>query len=292
MPESGDARRFGDRRDGRQLHSLSPVSRLKPYLMPKWAPRLIEDAAEVSAAEDWLRAARQAGWKGIGFLHIFIAAYIRTVSQYPALNRFVGNRKIYARNGVEVVMSVKRAPEAGDEEMIVKVRFHPADTVFEVYRKLGARIDAINAGEDQGRAERTAESLMNLPGPLLKFVLWLFRGLDGYGLLPRSLLDLSPWHGSVNVQDLSGAGAPPFYRVMDGYGSLPLTAVLGAKRVVRETDPSGYGAERKYIDYKLALDGRVADGAYAAEALRFLKAQLERPAALETPPERVIDDVM
>ena len=207
MPESGDARRFGDRRDGRQLRSLPPVSRLKPYLMRKWAPRLLSDAAEVSAAEDWLRAARQAGWRGIGFLHIFIAAYIRTVSQYPALNRFVGGRKIFARNGVEVVMSVKRSPEAGAEETVVKVLFHPADTVFEVYRKLGAKIDAINAGEDQGRAERTAESLMNLPGPLLRFVLWFFNVLDFFGLLPRSLLDLSPWHGSMNVEVLD---APPF----------------------------------------------------------------------------------
>ena len=292
MPESGDARRFGDRRDGRQLRSLSPVSRLRPYLMPEWAPRLVADAAEVGAAEDWLRAARQAGWRGIGFLHIFIAAYIRTVSQYPALNRFVAGRKIFARNGIEVVMSVKRAPEAGEEETVIKARFHPADTVFEVYRKLGAKIDSINAGEDQGRAERTAESLMNLPAPLLRLVLWFFNVLDFFGLLPSSLLDLSPWHGSMNVEDLSIAGAPPFYRVMSGYGNLPLTAVLGAKRVAKEADPSGYGVERKYIDYKLVLDGRVADGVYAAEAMRFLKAHLERPAALETPPERVIDDVM
>lgn len=292
MPESGDARRFGDRRDGRQLRSLSPVSRLGPYLMPKPAPRLVSGAAEVSAAEDWLRAARQAGWRGIGFLHIFIAAYIRTVSQYPALNRFVAGRKLFARNGVEVVMSVKRAPEAGDEETVVKVRFHPADTVFEVYRKLGAKIDAISAGEDQGRAERTAESLMNLPSPLLRLVMWFFNVLDGFGLLPRSLLDLSPWHGSISVEDLSSAGAPPFYRVMSAYGSLPLTAVLGAKRTLRKSDSTGYPAERKYIDYKLVLDGRVADGVYAAEAMQFLKAHLERPAALETPPERVIDDVM
>ena len=292
MAESGDARRFGDRKDGRQLRSLPPVSRLKPYLMPNGALRLMSGAVEVSAAEDWLRAARQAGWKGIGFLHIFIAAYVRTVSQYPALNRFVGGRKLFARNGIEVVMSVKRAPEAGDENTVVKVLFHPADTVFEVYRKLGARIDAINAGEDQGRAEQIAESLMNLPGPLLRFVLWFCDVLDDFGLLPQSLLDLSPWHGSMNVEDLSVAGAPPFYRVMSGYGNLPLTAVLGAKRVAKEADPSGYGVERKYIDYKLVLDGRVADGVYAAEAMRFLKAHLERPAALETPPERVVDDVM
>lgn len=292
MLEGGDARRFGDRRDGRQLRSLSPVSRLKPYLMPEWAPRLISDAAEVSAAEDWLRAARQAGWRGIGFLHLFIAAYIRTVSQYPALNRFVAGRKLFARNGVVVVMSVKRAPEAGDEETVVKVRFHPADTVFEVYRKLGARIDALNAGEDQGRAERTAENLTNLPGPLLRLVLWFFRSLDFFGLLPRSLLELSPFHGSMSVEDFSGADALPFYRVMDDHAALPLTAALGAKRVAREPDPSGFPVERKYIDYKIVLDGRVADGVYVAEAMRFLKAHLERPAALETPPERMVDDVM
>ncbi|MFR5782469.1 MAG: hypothetical protein ACLUEK_11870 [Oscillospiraceae bacterium] len=41
-------------------------------------------------------------------LHLFIAAYIRVVSQLPGLNRFVSGQRVYARNEILINMMVKR----------------------------------------------------------------------------------------------------------------------------------------------------------------------------------------
>ena len=58
--------------------------------------------------EKWLREKRAGGWANLGFLHLIIAAYVRTVSMRPGVNRFVSGRRIYARNDIEVILPVKR----------------------------------------------------------------------------------------------------------------------------------------------------------------------------------------
>ena len=111
MAEVVYKRRFGDRKEGRQLRSLEPFYKFIPYIMQKKndACNLYEDSIEVSEAERWLREKRRDGWKSIGMLHLFIAAYARTCAHCPGINRFIGGQKIYARNHIEVIMAVKRS---------------------------------------------------------------------------------------------------------------------------------------------------------------------------------------
>lgn len=66
----------------------------------------------------WLRAKRQEGYKGLGMLHLFIAAYIRVVSQLPGLNRFVSGQRVYARNEILINMMVKRGITTESEETL------------------------------------------------------------------------------------------------------------------------------------------------------------------------------
>src|SRR5512147_410643 len=92
-------RRWGDRYDGRLLRSLDPLYQLIPYIMKTRsdAQNLFEERIDVTAVEDWLRAQRAAG-RNVSFLHAFLAAYVRTISQRPRMNRFIAGRRIYARN--------------------------------------------------------------------------------------------------------------------------------------------------------------------------------------------------
>ena len=131
-------RRIGDRKDGRLLRSLSPFYRFIPYIMVKKndACNQFEDTVEISEAERWFRAKRQEGWKSIGMLHLFIASYVRAVSQMPGLNRFVGGQKLYARNKIEVVMTVKKALTIEAEETTIKVVFEPTDTLLDDVRTI------------------------------------------------------------------------------------------------------------------------------------------------------------
>ena len=131
-------RRTGDRSDGRLLRSLSGFELFIPYVMAQRndALNFFSENVEITEADRWLRKQRVNGYKGMGFLHVLIAAYIRAVAKYPAMNRFISGRHYYARNDIEVVMTVKKTMELGAPETTIKLHFNPSDTVYDVYHKI------------------------------------------------------------------------------------------------------------------------------------------------------------
>lgn len=286
-------RRFGDRKEGRLLRSLNPFYKITPYIMVKKndACNNFADAVEISDAERWLREKRAEGYKGIGMLHIFLAAYVRTLTHCPGLNRFISGQKIFARRNIEVVMTVKRAMSVDAGETTIKVIFEPTDTVFDVYRKFNEKVDEIKANDGDNNTEQIAGALFKLPGLLLKFAVWFLNILDYFGLLPQALLDASPFHGSMIITDLGSLGIPPIYHHLYNFGNLPIFLAFGAKRRAYELDKTGAPVERKYIDYKVVMDERTVDGMYYATAFKYLKYYFKNPAALELPPEEVKEDV-
>ena len=72
-------RRFGDRKEGRRLRTLPALNMFEPYIMidRNDSCNQFAGSVEISDTDRWLRAKRQEGYKGLGMLHLFIAAYIR-----------------------------------------------------------------------------------------------------------------------------------------------------------------------------------------------------------------------
>lgn len=91
MSNTGYRRRLGDRKEGRRLRTLPALNLFEPYIMIQRndACNQFAGSIEITETDRWLRAKRQEGCKGLGMLHLFIAAYIRVISQLPGLNRFV-----------------------------------------------------------------------------------------------------------------------------------------------------------------------------------------------------------
>ena len=75
-------RRFGDRKDGRRVRTMSPMSYVIPYIMRTRndAQNQIADTIDITEADKFLREMRQKGYKSISVLHVFIAAYTATCS--------------------------------------------------------------------------------------------------------------------------------------------------------------------------------------------------------------------
>ena len=86
-------RRFGDRKDGRLIQSLAPFYKFMPYIMPTKndACNQFEDCIEITNTDRWLRQKRLEGYKGLGYLHLFIAAYILDV--YRKMNEKIDEIK-------------------------------------------------------------------------------------------------------------------------------------------------------------------------------------------------------
>ncbi len=286
-------RRFGDRKEGRLLRSLPAFAKFVPFIMPTRndACNQYEESFEVSDVDRRLRKLRVDGYKGIGILHFIIAAYIRGVSMLPGMNRFVVGRRIYARDNIEVVMTVKRSLAIDATETTIKVVFEPTDTIFDVYRKMSEKIDEIKTVEGNNNTEDVAEAMCKAPRFLLRFALTILRIMDYFGWLPQSLLDASPFHGSMIITDLGSLRIGPIYHHIYNFGTLPVFISFGAKRHAYELDRHGNMVDRKYVDCKFVMDERTVDGHYYAQFLQAFRYICQHPEIIETPPTKVVEDV-
>ena len=286
-------RRFGDRKDGRLLRSLPAFNKFIPYIMPARNDRTnqYEESFEVSSVDRMLRRLRVDGYKGIGILHFLIAGYIRGLSMLPGMNRFVVGRRVYARNNIEVVMTVKRSLAVDATETTIKVEFEPTDTIIDVYRKMTEKIDEIKTSEDTNNTEDVADALCRAPRFLLRFAVAVIRMLDYFGWLPESLTSASPFHGSMIITDLGSLRIGPVYHHLYTFGTLPVFVAFGAKRHSYELDRHGEMVDRKYIDCKFVMDEGTVDGHYYAQFLQAFRYMFLHPELLEAPPTRVVEDV-
>ncbi len=286
-------RRMGDRKEGRLLRSLPGFAKFIPYIMPQRNDRYIhyEEAFEVTQLDRMLRKLRVDGYKGIGILHFLIAAYIRGISRMPGINRFVVGRRIYARNNIEVVMTVKRALSIDATETTIKVVFEPTDTILDVYRKMNEKIDEIKSSEENNGTEDVADLIARLPRFLIRFALAVLRMMDYFGWIPQSLLNVSPFHGSMIITDLGSLRIGPIYHHIYNFGTLPAFIAFGAKRHAYELNRRGEMVDRKYVDCKFVLDEGIVDGHYWAQMLLAYRYMFEHPEILLSPPSKVVEDI-
>lgn len=290
---SKSKKRFGDRREGRLIRSLPAFNKFVPYIMPSRVDRLnyYEESFEVTELDRRLRKLRVNGYKGIGILHFLIAAYIRGISRFPAMNRFVVGRRIYARENIEVVMTVKRSLTIDATETTIKVVFEPTDTIFDVYEKMNEKINEIKADDGSNNTEVVAETLCRAPRFLLRWALGIIRMLDYFGWLPQGIIDASPFHGSMIITDLGSLGIGPVFHHIYNFGTLPVFVAFGAKHHKYELDRHGEMVDRKYIDCKFSMDEGTVDGHYYGQFLKAVRYMFQHPEIVEAPPVKVNEDI-
>lgn len=286
-------RRAGDRADGRLIRTISPFNKFIPFIMPTRndAMNYYEESFEITKADKYIRELRQKGYKGIGMLHFLIAAYVRCVAKFPGINRFIAGRRIYAANDIVVVMTVKRAIELNADETTIKVHFLPTDTIFDVYKKMNAEIEKIKTDDSANGTEEFAASVAKLPRFIFRFVLWLLRVMDYFGAIPESLEEVSPFHGSMIITDLGSLRIGPIYHHIYNFGTLPVFISFGTKRRAYEIEGGTKIVEKKYLDTKLTLDERIADGHYYASFLQHFRYIFRNPEMLSQSPDTVAEDI-
>ncbi len=286
-------RRLGDRYEGRRLRSLSPMTYVAPYIMVNrnGASNLIRDTVVLDELEHYIAGKRREGLKGFGMMYIFIAAYIRAVSQYPGINRFLAGQKIYARNKIQIVIDIKKKMELNAQNTTIKIDFEPDATVYDVYRKFTEEFEKNRIEEEVSSFDSTARFLTYIPGVFLKFTVWMLKLLDYFGLLPKFLINLSPFHGSMFITSMGSLGIPPIYHHLYDFGNIPIFLAIGAKRTELYLNRDGDTEERKVMDFTVVTDERICDGHYFASALKCIRDTIKNPSVLDEPPEEVIEDV-
>ena len=286
---------WGDRTDGRRIRTLSPMAQITMYF--QWerniCSNLFEESFEISHVERYIRQKRKEGLKDFGLTHVLLAAYVRGLCKYPQLNRFISGQKVYSRGeDIQYCMVVKKEMTIESPDTSIKVHLTRKDTAADVYDKLNAAVAEVKKSQELDSSLDGLIDVLNLiPGVLLKFTVWLLKLLDYFGLLPKFLLELSPFHGSLFFTSMGSLGIPPIYHHLYDFGNLPVFGAFGCKRRALEVEEDGSVVQRKYLDVKFVLDERIVDGYYYAAFFKHYRAILRHPEILDLPPEELVPDI-
>ena len=188
-------------------------------------------------------------------------------------------------------MTIKKQMSIDSPDTTIKVEFEPTDTAVEVYEKFNKVVMANKGDAGANNTTKFAKILNYIPRFLLRFVIWLIKTLDYYALLPKAIIDLSPFHGSMIITSMGSLGIRPIYHHIYDFGNLPLFLSYGSKMTGIKLDEDGNPKKYKYIELKVVTDERICDGYYYASAFKMMKRIFENPKVLENPPERVIEDI-
>jgi hypothetical protein len=253
---------------------------------------LFQDGVDIENINKFVHKKRAEGFTGFGAMHVFIAAYVRMLSQRPALNRFISGQRIFARHNIEIIMAIKKEMTLDAPETMEKFFFEPNATVFDVYNEMNKKISEIkNAVEEDTSFDKLTGLFSKIPRFILRGVVSFLNWLDYHGKIPRSLTLLSPFHGSLVVTSMASLGILPVNHHLYEFGNVPMFMAFSATRHENVIDREGNVKRVRYFDFTVSSDERICDGFYFASALKELKKYLTNPELLENPPEKVIEDI-
>ena len=286
---------WGDRIDGRKVRTLAPMAQITAYF--QWERNIcsnfFEESFEITNIDRYIRQKRREGLTDFGITHVLLAAYVRGVAKYPQLNRFINGQKVYSRGeDIQYCMVIKKEMTVDSPDTSIKVHLNPHDTAKDVYEKLNAAVESVKATKElDSNLDSLIMALNLIPSVVLKFTVWFLKLLDYFGLLPKFLLELSPFHGSLFFTSMGSLGIPPIYHHLYDFGNLPVFGAFGCKRRAVEVLEDGTIVPRKYIDVKFVLDERIVDGYYYAAFFKYYRRLLRNPDILDQPPEEVVKDI-
>ena len=276
------------RADGKKLKNLDAMSKAMPMFMPHRydTMNMITLDIPLEPLREYVNKRRKTSLP-VSHLAIIIAAFVRVVSQYPELNRFVVNKKFYARNEITVSMVVMK--NANDHGEMNKMYFEPDDTIDDVVRKINKYIEENRDEEGNNSTDKALNILSKVPG-LFSAGVNVIKFIDKHGLLPKGVINASPFHASMLITNLSSIRTNHIYHHIYDFGTTSLFLAIGKKERIQVVGNDGTVKTKKVVRIKITVDERICDGQYFAESFRMFRRLLKKPEQLEVPPSEFPED--
>ena len=271
------------RADGKRVKNADPMYTVAPFIMDKRydAMNSIELNIPVSPIQKYINDKRKEGIN-ISHMAVILAAYVRTMGEFPSLNRFIVNKRIYARNEIAVGMVVLQQGKM-DNGTMSKMYFDYENTIFDVNNIINDYVEANRYNAQNNSTEKLIKFLLSLPGVLPAGVA-LFKFLDRHGLLPKAIIDASPFHTSLVISNLASIRTNHIYHHVYEFGTPGIIITMGNSREVAKRR-GGEIVHEKCIPLGIVMDERMCSGSYFALAFRRMRKYLENPELLEARPE-------
>ena len=278
-----------NRADGKLLRHTDPMYRVVAHIMTKRSDSMNNITLDIPI-EPIEKYIRQKKKEGISMSHmaVIMAAFNRTVCDFPALNRFVVNKRVYARNEIAIGMVVLKAGATGAETMN-KIYLQPEDTILDVNKRINDYVTASRDVADENPTDKIIKILVGIPG-LLRVGVSILKWMDRHNLLPKAIINASPMHNTMVFTNLASIRTNHIHHHCYDFGTTSMIMAAGNTREVPRRTRDGEIVHEKCLPLGLVMDERIASGYYFAQAFRKMKEYFKNPALLEEPPERVLQD--
>ena len=276
------------RADGKRLRNTDPMYTVASYVMSKRVDSMNMVTLDIpyDPIQEYLNKKRRE-CVSLSHLGVIIAAYLRTAAEFPLLNRFIMNCKPYARNEFCVAMVVLKSGQM-DNGTMSKMYFNMTDTIFDVNDTINKYVSDNREVPEKNGTEKMIKILLGAPG-VLRVGVGLFKFMDKHGLLPKKVIDMSPFHNSLCISNLASIRTNHIYHHCYEFGTTSVFITMGNLREV----PRRSGGEiifERCIPLGVVMDERICSGSYFALAFRKIRKYLRNPELLELPPEVVNED--
>ena len=280
---------FGFRPDGRRLKDVDPLVQITPYLMPMRcdAQVFLQHRMDYEKVARYIAEKNRQGEK-ITFMQVIAAAYVRSVSQLPELNRFIYNKQYYARDNCSISYVVLKDPQNNaSNEVTARIEFDLTDTIFDVRDRMIAAQEKIRDSEDDAFVTKLAGTLLKIPG-LATFAVHAYRLLDRYGLAPKFLINELPFYSGLFITNNGSIGLPAPLHHIYNFGNVSLFMGMGGVQKEAFVEPDGKTRMRRYMQLGITADERVCSGAHYAAFFADVMNMIANPEELEVPQEKVL----
>lgn len=280
----GEKRRFGDRKDGKLIRRIDPMHFIMPLIYPNRCDNeaFLSVSADITKTKEYLAEKNKTETEfKYTLFHVVVAAFIKTITLRPKMNRFIANKNMYQRNEVSAAFTVKKTFEDEGAEALAIVHAKETDNLDSLHSYLYDQISACRSDKLDSSTE-SMDMFNKLPRFISKFAVWVLTKLDKHGKVPSSLIETDPYYSSVVLSNIGSLKLKSGYHHLTNWGSCSIIALVGEAKKKPYYDDDGNVTMRDTLDIGITIDERIADGYYYSKTVRLLKHLIENPELLET----------
>jgi pyruvate/2-oxoglutarate dehydrogenase complex dihydrolipoamide acyltransferase (E2) component len=266
--------------DGIRVKDQDPIMKIMPYFMYDRIDALNYNFEEIDCAilDKYIKGYTASE---LSYMHVLIATFVRTMHKFPELNRFVVNGKMYEHKDITMSFTVHRSLRGETAETVLKASFQGTETIAEVAAVLDKALAETTALGETNDTDDLAKIIMSIPSflyrPVVKFLMWM----DRHNILPKDMIDASPFHTSFYITNLKSLGIGTVLHHIYNFGTCSQFVSMGKERYIPIVDNKEHITIKKMMQLGLTTDERICDGLYFARAVRYMKKLLTHPEMLE-----------
>ena len=270
------------RSDGKRIKYEDILVKMTPHFMKTRndAVNQIMHPVRVEDMDAWIREKSEKEGIVFNYMHVVMATIVRLLATRQRLNRFVVRGAVYQRNCISISLTVKRSLRDEGAESTIKVPFTGEETIYEVKEKIDNAIK--ESIDEDNKTQKTIKKLAVLPNWLLRFAIGTIKWLDNRNMLPKALINASPFHTSVYVTYLKSIRCDAVFHHIYNFGTTGIFVAIGKEKFAPVADFEELKVG-KIMNLGITMDERFCDGFYFAKSLRIWNDMFHNLSELEKP---------